>query len=324
MKCYQCKVCNGQACKGQIPGVGGIKTGASFINNVNALAKIQLNMSCLHEINEVDCSVSLFNQTLDLPVMAAPIANVKGNYGVELTDKLFNQYLVEGCQTANTIAFTGDDIDPEQLFYTGLKIIDEHEGQGIITMKPWVKEGIDLRLKMLETMNYLALAMDVDSCAHPLLKQSKIPAEAKDAKKLQYIVEKIKKPFIVKGVMSIRDAQVALDAKADYLIVSNHGGRVLDQTRATIDVLAEIVAYVDGRCKILIDGGFRSGYDVFKAIALGADGVLIGRPLALEAIMNQADGVTKSLLMIKKELEVCMLMTGCKTIDDITSDKITF
>ena len=86
------------------------------------------------------------------------------------------------------------------------------------------------------------------------------------------------KPFILKGIMTVKGAEKALEAGAAGIIVSNHGGRVLDQCPATAEVLPAIVDAVGGKMKIFVDGGIRSGMDVFKALALGADAVLIARP----------------------------------------------
>ena len=86
------------------------------------------------------------------------------------------------------------------------------------------------------------------------------------------------KPFILKGIMTVKGAEKALEAGAAGIVVSNHGGRVLDQCPATAEVLPAIVDAVGGKMKVFVDGGIRSGMDVFKALALGADAVLIARP----------------------------------------------
>ena len=122
--------------------------------------------------------------------------------------------------------------------------------------------------------------------------------------------------------MSVRGAKKALEAGAAGIIVSNHGGRVLDGAQAGIEVLEEIVKAVDGKMKIFVDGGFRSGNDVFKALALGADGVLIGRPVSHAAIGDMEHGVETYLRKIQLELKETMALAGCKTIKDITRDMV--
>ena len=126
-------------------------------------------------------------------------------------------------------------------------------------------------------------------------------------------------PFIVKGIMTVKGALKAKEAGASAIIVSNHGGRVLDQCPATAEVLESIVKALEGSgIKILVDGGIRSGTDVFKALALGADGVLIARPFVTAVYGGKADGVRA--YKIGTELEDTMKMCGVSSLDEITRD----
>ena len=129
-------------------------------------------------------------------------------------------------------------------------------------------------------------------------------------------------PFIVKGVMTVEGAKKALEAGAWGIVVSNHGGRVLDHTPATCEVLPEIAAALKGRLQIFVDGGVRTGVDVFKMLALGADGGLIGRPLVTAAYGGGAEGVRLYMEKVIGELRDTMKMTGCATIAHITGEKI--
>ena len=121
----------------------------------------------------------------------------------------------------------------------------------------------------------------------------------------------------LKSVYPIVDKVEALDAGAAGIIVSNHGGRVLDHTPATAAVLPEIANAVGGQMKILADGGIRTGHDIFKALALGADGVLIGRPFVVMTYGGQEEGIAAYVRKLKAELSDCMQMTGCATLKDI-------
>jgi isopentenyl diphosphate isomerase/L-lactate dehydrogenase-like FMN-dependent dehydrogenase len=129
-------------------------------------------------------------------------------------------------------------------------------------------------------------------------------------------------PFIIKGVMTVKGALKALDAGADAVIVSNHGGRVLSDTPATAEVLGEIADAVQGRMKVLVDGGIRSGLDVFKALALGADACLICRPVLISFYGGGKDGVSCYFSKIRAELEDTMLMCGAHSIAEISRDMI--
>ena len=131
-------------------------------------------------------------------------------------------------------------------------------------------------------------------------------------------------PFIIKGVMTAKGAEKSLEAGASAIIVSNHGGRVLDQCPATAEVLPEIVEAVKGTgMKILVDGGIRSGVDIFKALALGADGVLIARPFVTAVYGGGVEGVELLIEKYAAELVDTMEMCGAATLKDITRDMVT-
>ena len=113
--------------------------------------------------------------------------------------------------------------------------------------------------------------------------------------------------------MTVSGAEKAVEAGAAGIVVSNHGGRVLDDCPATAEVLADIVAAVDGRAKILVDGGIRTGNDVFKALALGADGVLIARPFVTAVYGGGADSVAAYTEKLGSELADTMRLCGAPT-----------
>jgi isopentenyl diphosphate isomerase/L-lactate dehydrogenase-like FMN-dependent dehydrogenase len=121
-------------------------------------------------------------------------------------------------------------------------------------------------------------------------------------------------PVLVKGIMNPADVAPALDAGVAGLVVSNHGGRQLDTSASTISALPAIAAVVDGRVALLVDSGFRRGTDVLKALAFGADAVLLGRPLLWALAIAGASGVSEAIERIGTELRVAMQLAGCPTI----------
>ncbi len=129
-------------------------------------------------------------------------------------------------------------------------------------------------------------------------------------------------PILVKGILRADDAKLALRHGAAGIIVSNHGGRQLDTAIATIKALPEIVAAIDGRCKVLIDGGIRRGTDILKAIALGADAVMLGRPIIWGLAAGGKSGVISVIETIGAELDLAMGLSGCPGLKDITSDLV--
>ncbi|WP_433325297.1 alpha-hydroxy acid oxidase [Spirillospora sp. CA-294931] len=129
-------------------------------------------------------------------------------------------------------------------------------------------------------------------------------------------------PVLVKGILTGSDARLAAGAGVDGIVVSNHGGRQLDGVPASLDVLPEIAAAVAGRLPILLDGGVRRGRDVLAALALGADAVLLGRPVLHGLAVGAAEGVTDVLRVLLGELTDAMSLAGVRKLADITPDLV--
>ena len=173
-------------------------------------------------------------------------------------------------------------------------------------MKPWNIDTVAEKMKMVQESKAFAVAMDVDAAGLPFLKNMEPPAGSKTVEELGEIAKIAGIPFIVKGVMTVRGALKAKEAGASAIVVSNHGGRVLDQCPATAEVLEEIARAVGDSMKIFVDGGIRSGVDVFKALALGADAVIIARPCVTAVYGGAEEGVKSYIDKIGTELEDTM------------------
>jgi L-lactate dehydrogenase (cytochrome) len=128
--------------------------------------------------------------------------------------------------------------------------------------------------------------------------------------------------LLIKGVMTAQDAVAAADSGADGIVVSNHGGRQLEGVASSISKLPEVVAAVGDDAEVLMDGGVRSGTDVVKALALGARGVMIGRPWVWAMSARGEDGVISLLEVMRKEIEMSMALMGVTRIDQISPDQI--
>ncbi len=129
-------------------------------------------------------------------------------------------------------------------------------------------------------------------------------------------------PIVVKGILAPQDAVLAADIGVSGVVVSNHGGRTLDTALATIDALPAISAAVAGRVPLLLDGGVRRGTDVLKALALGASAVMVGRPVVCGLAVAGTLGVSHVLRLLRDEFEIAMALTGCRSLDDITSELV--
>ena len=133
-----------------------------------------------------------------------------------------------------------------------------------------------------------------------------------------------KLPILLKGILHEGDARRAVDAGVDGLVVSNHGGRQVDGSIASVDALPRIVTAVDGRITVLLDSGVRGGADVFKALALGARAVLIGRPYVYGLAIAGEDGVREVLRNLVAEFDLTMGLAGCASVSELGRDSLTW
>lgn len=142
-------------------------------------------------------------------------------------------------------------------------------------------------------------------------------------KDIQWLRTVCNLPIVVKGVMTAEDALMALNCGVDGIWVSNHGARQLDTVASTIELLPDIVKAVNGRCEVYLDGGVCRGTDVFKALALGARAVFIGRPVLWGLAHSGEDGVYQVLELLKKELELALQLSGCTKLSEIQRSMVT-
>ena len=317
--CKACPECNGRACKNQMPGPGAKGIGDTAIRNYDKWKEIRLNMDTLVEKRPIDTSLSLFGKELKYPFFAGPVGAVNLHYGDCLNDVSYNDILVSACAEFGIAAFTGDGVD-SNVMLAAKKAIKKADGFGIPTVKPWNIELIREKLELVKESGAFAVAMDIDAAGLPFLKNLNPPAGSKSVEELREIVDAAGLPFIVKGIMTVKGALKAKEAGASAIVVSNHGGRVLDQCPATAEVLEEIADAVDGSMKILVDGGIRSGTDVFKALALGADAVIIARPFVTAVYGGGREGVESYIQKISGELADTMAMCGVASLEEISRD----
>lgn len=164
--------------------------------------------------------------------------------------------------------------------------------------------------------------MDIDGAGLITMALKGAPVSPKNIQELYKIVSSTKLPFILKGVMTVEDTIAAIEAGVSAIVVSNHGGRVLDHAESSCNALRKIAQVAKGRITILVDGGIRTGVDVFKMLALGADGVLIGRPVIIGAFGGEKEGVKLVLEKMKNELYQTMILTGAKELGAIDDTMI--
>lgn len=242
-------------------------------------------------------------------------AQVEGDpAAVELA---YDEAVAEGAKRAGTMAFTGDGGAP-YMYDSGIAACIKRPGYVIPTIKPRDDEAIIERAKRAITAGAPAVASDIDAATLINMRLLGQPVGPKNAASIAKITAAIEAPFIVKGIMSADEAIACVNAGAKSIVVSNHGGRVLDGMAGTADVLPDIAAAVKGKITIFADGGVRSGEDVLKLLALGADAVLVGRLAAIAAIGGGAEGVQLLLDTLAQELRDAMMITGMTDVKHVS------
>jgi 4-hydroxymandelate oxidase len=314
------RLCQGQS-YGRALGIGGIGSGASFNNNFLALRKYNLKMELIEKDIVPNTFYDFFGLKLTMPIMAASVAGVN-SFGGEsvITEQEFCHAVVQGCKEAGTLGWRGDTYTYSLENSYGIDSIAEAEGFGVKIVKPRDQKTIISFFKKAEEARCVAVGIDIDGCGSYAMVIHNKPVFKKSIKSLKELVAATELPVIIKGIMCAEDALKAIEVGAAAIVVSNHGGRVLDHTPGTADVLREIAVQVKGKIKVIVDGGVRTGYDVLKMLALGAESVLIGRDIIRAAVGDGVNGVKIHMEYMQKTLQKAMKMTNCKTIRDISQE----
>ncbi|MEC7641039.1 MAG: alpha-hydroxy-acid oxidizing protein, partial [Nitrospinota bacterium] len=315
--CKACPVCDGVECAGKVPGIGGIGTGGSFTENLSALARYKVNIRTVHNVKTPTLSTELFGRRLEIPVLAAPITGMDTNLGGGMSEKEYAEAVLDGCISCGTLGMVGDGASPDK-YLIGLEVIQKMGGLGIPIFKPRESNWqIIKRFQAAQESGALAVGIDIDAVSFKTMILKRQAVAPKTIHELRDLKKHLSVPFILKGIMNVESAMAAVEAGADAIVVSNHGGRVMDFMPGTADVLPEIAAAVAGRVKVLVDGGIREGVDILKMLALGADAVMIGRPICIAAFGAGKEGVEFFLKEKIRELKQAMILTGCSSVDRI-------
>ncbi len=233
---------------------------------------------------------------------------------LELTPEKFCLATLQGCQDTGTMAWRGDTFFYTEQDNPALDGLNAVAGHGIPIFKPRAQDVLKRLFERAQQAGCPAVGVDLDGCGSTNFARAGQPVFRKTAKELQELVKCTSLPFIAKGIMTADDAQACVAAGVKILVVSNHGGRVLDSTPGVADVLPLIRAKTSRQVVIVADGGVRTGYDVLKLIALGANAVLIGRDIIRAAVGGGTLGVKLHLEHVHATLKKAMFMTGTKTI----------
>jgi nucleotide-binding universal stress UspA family protein len=214
----------------------------------------------------------------------------------------------------------GDGLDAAA-FEKNISMIGDNGASVIAFIKPWAaKEEIGTRLDIAIKAGIGICGMDVDAAGLTALRRRGTPVSTQRPEELAQIIKLAHArgiKFIVKGVMAVDEAVIAADAGADAVLVSNHGGRVLDHSPGTAEALPAIADAVGERVIVMMDGGVRTGADVLKALALGAKLALVCRPVVVAVHGDEQNGVVTYFAQIQDELAQAMRLTGCANLGAI-------
>lgn len=320
--CTVNKVCDGapiRFCQGQkygaSIGLGGTGKGLGFTANVDALDAVKLKTRLITPHKKPDTSTTLFGREVSLPVMASSVSGVAVSMGGGMEEFDFAKCILQGCVDAGSFGFIGNTatVDPYDAQIKAVKEV----GIGVNIFKPQANEEIINLMAAAKEAGAIAVGVDLDGCGSTNWERAGKPVYRKSKEDLKELVEATSLPFIAKGIMSVEDALDAVDAGVSGIDVSNHGGRALDSTKGVAEVLPYIVKAVDGKVTVTAGGGVRTGFDVLKLLALGADGVLLGRDIIRSVLGGGARGVKLHLDYILSDLVRGMVLTSCNSIADI-------
>lgn len=316
----------------------------SMLENIAAWRALRLRPHVLRDITKVDLSTTLLGTPVATPIMVAPTGR----------HKLFNKEgeratargaAAAGCAyvVASNSNVTVEDIASErrdapqwfQLYYWPNKneveaLIDRLAAAGFTALVLTVDAPVPgwspraAREQHEPSPDILNINMPGSPMArtayHPdFVGKVLYPATWRE---LEWLVKRSPMPVMVKGVLRADDAVRAAEHGARAVIVSNHGGRHLDTTVTTAAVIGEIASALAGKAEVYVDSGIRRGTDIFKALALGARAVLIGRPVIWGLAVNGAEGVAAVLNHFRDELIRTMQLSGCASLGDITHDLV--
>lgn len=314
--CHVCPVCDGRACSGLLPGMGSAGNGQAFIDNVAKLSALKLRIKVLSTTRIPDPSIDFLGFNLSFPVLGAPVASVDLNMGGSLPEETYIHNVLSDCRDAGILGSTGDGLE-DRIHRAGFQAIQSLDGHGIPFIKPWEDERFDRKLQEALDSGARLIGIDVDAIGLTILRKFGMATRMRTHTELRKLIERIPVPVILKGIMTPEEALLAIDVGADAIVVSNHGGRLTDAAPATIEVLPGIAQAVSGQVPIIMDGGIRTGEDILRVLASGADLAMIGRPFAIASLTDPEKGLAEHLQGLKDAFEKIMILTGCHDLSEI-------
>jgi len=297
--------------------MGAAESGSTLRRNQKAFRRYLFKQRIFHEVTSPDTSLELFGRRIPTPACIAPVGSFS------LVSEKAEREVAEGAARTGTMLFAS------------------HAAKS--TVKDWAqatssplvfmgylnrgREDVLRSAKLAEELGYAAVGLTMDTI-QPVKIVDQVPLSTKDGKPrrghpaspkdIEWLKREVSLPVVVKGIMGAEDARIAVEAGADAVVVSNHGGRILDFNRAAIEVLPEVVGAVGQTVPVLLDSGIRSGGDIVKALALGAKAVLVGRPICWGVGAAGALGVERVIHILTDEVKRVLILTGVSAVSEVT------
>ncbi|CAL5213983.1 unnamed protein product [Lathyrus oleraceus] len=301
--------------------------------NRNAFSRILFRPRILRDVSKIDLTTNVLGFDISMPIMIAPTAMQKMAHpqGENATARAASAAgtIMTLSSRANAsveeVASTGPGIRFFQLYVLKdrnvvTQLVRRAESAGFKAIALTVDTPV-LGRREADIKNRFTMPPHLELKNYEGLKPGKLDKSLnwKDVKWLQTITSL---PILLKGVLTAEDTKLSIQAGVSGIIVSNHGARQLDYVPATITALEEVVKAAGGKIPIFLDGGVRRGTDVFKALALGASGVFIGRPVVYSLAADGEAGVRKVLEILRDEFQLTMALCGCRSLKEISRDHV--
>ncbi|KAH7846176.1 hypothetical protein Vadar_010801 [Vaccinium darrowii] len=295
---------------------GGAEDQHTLKENTEAFQRITFRPRILVDVSRIDMSTTILGHPISAPIMIAPtsfhkLAHPEGEVATARAAAACKTIMI--CKRRDLTATLVQSAERYGFKAIILTVDTPRLGRREAEIK---NRMIAPQMKIFEGLLSSEVASDNGSKLEAYATQ--ILDSSLSWKDIEWLRSITSLPILLKGVLTPEDAIKATEVGVDGIIVSNHGARQLDYSPATITVLEEVVVAVGGKIPVFIDGGIRRGTDIFKALALGAKAVMIGRPVLYGLAAKGEQGVRQVMEMLKNELELTMALSGCPTLKDIT------
>ncbi|XP_028122895.1 peroxisomal (S)-2-hydroxy-acid oxidase GLO4-like isoform X3 [Camellia sinensis] len=325
---------------------GGAEDQHTLRENMEAFRRITFRPRVLIDVRRIDMSTTILGYPTSAPIMSAPtgmhrLAHPEGEVATARAAAACNTIMAMSFSANCTVEEVASSCNAIRFFQTYVYkrrhvtavLVQRAERNGFKAIMLTVdtprigRREADIKNKMIAPqLKNLEGLLSIEAVSDNGSKLAAFAAETHDPsrcwKDIDWLRSVTSLPILVKGVLTAEDAIKAMEVGVAGIVVSNHGARQLDYSPATITVLEEVVRAVGGKIPVLCDGGVRRGTDIFKALALGAQAVMIGRPVLYGLAAKGEYGVRRVIEMLKDELELTMALSGCPTVKDVTRSHV--